>query len=74
MSTKTLRMLFTDSEGRTRAISMQDPVETPAAAMVEATMDHIIATDLFKPQEATLVGKVRAEIVERTVDTVFDPS
>ena len=74
MSTKTLRMLFADNEGRTRAISMQDPVETPDAALIETTMDHIIAADLFKPSFATLVEKIRAEIVERSVDTVYDPS
>jgi len=74
MSTKTLRMLFLDDQGRTRAISMQDPVESPAAALIETTMDHIIDQDLFKPSFATLVEKVRAEIVERSVDTVYDPA
>lgn len=72
MSTKTLRMIFTDAEGRTRAISLRDPVESPSAVLVEQTMDHIITQDIFKPSFVSLVEKVKAEVVERSVDEIYD--
>ncbi len=72
MSTKTLRMIFTDAEGRTRAISLRGPVENPSAVLVEDTMDHIIAQDVFKPAFTSLVSKVKAEVVERSVDEIYD--
>lgn len=71
MPIKTLRMIFTDAEGRTRAISLRDPVANPGAALVEQTMDHIITQDIFKPSNLSLVTKVKAEVVERSVAEVY---
>ncbi len=69
---KTLRLLFRDDSDVLRAVSIPDPVETPGEQDIVNIMDHIIATDLIKPSEATLTSKVRAEVVERTVDEVYE--
>ncbi len=69
---KTLRLLFRDNGDRLRAVSIPDPVETPAEQDIVNIMDHIIAADLIKPNEATLTEKIRAEVVERTVDEVYE--
>jgi len=71
---KQLRMLFQTAEGRTSAVSLRDPVENPDAGAIEATMDHIVNNELIVTNSGLLTAKIRAEVVERTVDTVFDPS
>ncbi len=71
--TKTLRLLFTCSEGRTRAVSLRDPIESPGETAIEDLMDHVVDNDLIKPQGVSLVSKVGAEMVERSVDTVYEP-
>ena len=69
---KTLRMLFQTAEGRTSAVSLRDPVENPDAAAVEACMDQIVNNDLIESNSGLLVEKIRAEVVERSVDTVYN--
>ncbi len=69
---KTLRMIFEDAEGKNRAVTIADPVDNPGAMLVEDTMDHIVNNDIFSTAGGSLVAKVRAEVVERTVDTIYD--
>jgi len=71
---KTLRMLFLNEEGRTSAVSLADPEEELDAQVVEDCMNHIIDSNMLRTTGGDLVEKVRAEIVERSVDTVFDPA
>jgi len=72
MSTKTLRMLFLTGEGRTSAISVPDPDENITQQQVEACMDHIVTNDIFDTNSGSLVEKIRAEVVERSVDTIYE--
>ena len=69
---KTLRLLFRDMENTLRAVSIPDPVETPGEQDIVNIMDHLINADLIKPNEGSLISKVRAEVVERTVDEVYE--
>lgn len=72
MSTKTLRMIFENAEGNNRAVSIADPVESPGEQLVADTMDLIINNDVFQTTGGDLVAKVRAEVVERSVATIYD--
>ena len=69
---KTLRLLFRDANDTMRAVSIPDPVETPGEQDIINVMDHIISADLIKPNETSLTAKIRAEVVERTVDEVYE--
>ncbi len=69
---KTLRMIFENAEGKNRAVSITDPVDEPGAQLVEDTMDLIVDNDIFSTTGGSLVAKVRAEVVERSVDTIYD--
>lgn len=69
--TKNLRLVFIDSIGKMRAVTIANPVESPGEQLIEDTMDHIIDKDVFQTTGGSLVEKVRAEIVERSVDEVF---
>ncbi len=71
---KTLRMLFLNEEGRTSAVSLADPEENLDAQVIEDCMDHIIDSNMLQTNNGDLVEKIRAEVVERSVDTVFDPA
>lgn len=68
---RTLRMIFENVEGRQTAISLFDPDPSPDAQDVEDTMDHIVDNDIFLTSGGSITGKVRAEIVERSVDSVY---
>ncbi len=70
--TKTLRMIFEDEGGSNRSVTITDPVESPDAQLVEDTMDHIVDNDIFLTSGGSLVAKVRAEVVERSVGTVYE--
>ncbi len=69
---KHLRMIFENAEGNNRAVSIADPVAEPGEQLVEDTMDLIIDNDVFSTTGGSLVKKVRAEVVERSVDTIYD--
>jgi len=69
MST-TLQMIFSNEMGRNSTISLADPEEQLSSEEIEAVMDSIVAKDIFNTAGGDIVGKVRAQIVTRTVDTV----
>lgn len=69
---RTLRMVFENTEGRQTAISLFDPDPEPAALDVENAMDHILNNDIFNTSGGAITGKVRAEIVERSVEDVYN--
>lgn len=69
--TTNLRMVFSNEMGRQTAISMFDPDPALTEESVEAVMDFIIEKDFFDTTGGALTGKVRAEIVERSVENLF---
>jgi len=66
----TLQMIFSNTEGRNNTISVADPNPELTSVEVEAVMDSIITKNVFITSGGDLVGKVRAQVVTRTVDLV----
>ena len=71
---KTLRMLFRNDSGTTSVISVPEPKDPVVAQEVENCMDFIVAQDIFAPNAGDLTEKIRAEVVERTVEDVYTPA
>ncbi len=69
--TRTLRMVFENTEGRNTAISVWDPNPEVSAQVLEDTMDHIVNGDIFLSSGGDLVAKVKAELVERSVEDKY---
>lgn len=70
-TTSVLRMVFLDATDKSRAINVQDPDPEITAMEVEAVMDSVISRNVFDTAGGDLVSKVKAEIVEREVTTLF---
>ncbi len=66
----TLQMIFSNTDGRNNTISVADPDPETTGAEVEAVMDSVIAKNVFETSGGELVGKVRAQVVTRTVDVL----
>lgn len=66
----TLQMIFSNTEGRNSTISVADPNPELTEPEVEAVMDSIITKNVFETTGGELVGKVRAQVVTRTVDVL----
>ena len=67
---KKLELQFTNFEGKTATISIDDPIEPVEAATVSAAMDTIIAANIFTSTGGDLVTKKGARVVERNVTEV----
>lgn len=70
-TTSVLRMVFLDATDKSRAINVQDPDPEITSMEVEAVMDSVISRNVFDTAGGDLVSKVKAEIVEREVTTLF---
>ena len=70
-TTSVLRMVFLDATDKSRAINVQDPDPEITSMEVEAVMDSVISKNVFDTAGGDLVSKVKAEIVEREVTTLF---
>lgn len=66
----TLQLIFSNTEGRNSTISVADPNPELTEPEVEAVMDSIITKNVFETTGGELVGKVRAQVVTRTVDVL----
>ena len=71
---KTLRLLFRDEMDRLRAINLPEPEENLDVSDIEDCMNHIVDKDIFATAGGALVEKIRAEVVERSVDEIYDAS
>ncbi len=69
---ETLQMIFSNVEGRNTTISVGDPDPEITALDVETVMDSVIARNVFNTSGGDINGKVRAQIVSRTVDTLAE--
>lgn len=68
----TLQMIFSNTEGRNITISVIDPDPELTALEVEAAMDSVITRNIFQTTGGDIVGKVRAQVVSRTVDVLSE--
>ncbi len=74
MPTKTLRLIFENFDERQTVINIPDPAEPVVEATVSELMDKVIDSDVFLTSGGAITKKIRAEVVERSVDLVYDPS
>lgn len=70
--TETLQMIFSNHEGRNTTISVADPDESITSEAVEAVMDMIVDKDIFDTTGGQITGKVRAQVVSRSVNTLAE--
>jgi len=71
MST-TLQMIFSNEEGRNTTMSLPDPDPALTASEVETVMDSVITRNIFQTTGGEITGKVRAQVVSRTVDVLSE--
>lgn len=71
-TTQTLQMRFITQAGTRATISLDNPKDTLTEAEVTAAMDQIIAKNVFLTTGGDLVAKDSAQIVDRTVNTIYD--
>ncbi len=70
--TRTLQMIFRNAENRNVTISLTDPVEELESEAVEAVMEEILDANIFQTAGGDIVGKVRAQVVSREVETITE--
>lgn len=66
MIIQSLYLDFIDNEGKTRSISVDEPVEDLTEVQVKTAMENIITLDIF--EEYRLVGLKGARIVTKTIE------
>ncbi|AGL00262.1 DUF2922 domain-containing protein [Desulfoscipio gibsoniae] len=71
-TTQTLQMSFINQAGTRTTISLDNPKDTLTEAEVVAAMDQIIAKNIFNTSGGDLVAKHSAQIIDRTVNVVFE--
>jgi len=71
MST-TLQMIFSNEDGRNTTMSLPDPDPALTASEVETVMDSVITRNIFQTTGGEIIGKVRAQVVSRTVDVLSE--
>lgn len=69
--TQTLRMTFLNQGNKNVTLSLDNPREDVTAAEVQATMDLIIARNIFTSTGGDLVSKVNARIIDTTTTELF---
>ena len=69
---RTLRLIFRDEERRNTTMSVSDPHDELNSVDVEFAMDLILSSDVFETSGGSIVGKVKAEVVSREVETILE--
>jgi hypothetical protein len=64
-------MTFLSQGSRNVTLSLDNPREDLTAAEVQATMDLIIARNIFTSSGGDLVSKVNARIIDTTTTELF---
>jgi len=65
-------MTFVNQAGTRTTISLDNPKDTLIEAEVVAAMDQIIAKNIFNATGGDLVAKHSAQIIDRTVNVVYE--
>ncbi|WP_066633288.1 DUF2922 domain-containing protein [Desulfolucanica intricata] len=71
-TTQTLQMRFVTQAGSRVTISLDNPRDDLTEAEVTAAMDQIIASNIFITTGGDLVGKDSAQIIDRTVNVLYE--
>ncbi|MFA7468533.1 MAG: DUF2922 domain-containing protein [Desulfotomaculaceae bacterium] len=71
-TTQTLQMRFVNQAGSRVSISLDNPKDDLTEAEVTAAMDQIIAKNVFITSGGDLVSKDSAQIIDRTVNVLYD--
>ncbi|RFU70978.1 DUF2922 domain-containing protein [Peribacillus saganii] len=64
---KTLELIFVTEEGKTSAISIEDPKEPVNIADVKMAMEQVVAAQAFTTQTGGLASVKGARVIERNV-------
>lgn len=70
MAEKYLLMTFKDESGKKVSISLKGIKDDLTQEQINATMDLLIANDVFYSSGGSYVSKVKAEIITKQVDTI----
>ncbi len=71
-ATQTLQMSFVNQAGTRTTISLDNPKDDLTQAEVVAAMDQIIAKNIFNTSGGDLVAKYSAQIVDKTVNVLYE--
>ncbi|AQS60256.1 MULTISPECIES: DUF2922 domain-containing protein [Eubacteriales] len=71
-TTQTLQMRFVTQAGTRVTISLDNPRDDLTEAEVTAAMDQIIAKNIFSTSGGDLVAKDSAQIIDRTVNVIYE--
>lgn len=69
---RTLQMVFRNAEGRNTTLSVAEPRLDLEAAEVSAAMDGVLSANIFNTTGGDIIGKVRAQIIDRQVETIAE--
>lgn len=69
---ETLQMIFSNEDGRNTTLSIADPETELTALEVESVMDSVITRNVFETTGGNIIGKVRAQLISRTVDVLAE--
>ncbi len=69
---ETLRLIFRNTEGRLATLNVPDPRSGITETDITTCMDSIITANMFETTGGDITEKVRAEIVSRSVDVVYE--
>lgn len=70
---KTLRMIFSSQAGRSVTLTLDNPRSDLTAAEIEATMDLVIARNIFNSSGGDLVTKQDIKVIDSTTNDLYDP-
>lgn len=74
-TTKTLRLIFTNSQNKKTSLTMPDAAEDLGEEEVRQAMDEIASANVFKRKGVDLYTQTNsAEYIERTVTPLFTNS
>ncbi|NLZ27369.1 MAG: DUF2922 domain-containing protein [Firmicutes bacterium] len=65
-------MVFRNAQGRNTTLSVADPQVDLEAAEVSAAMDEVLDANIFNTTGGDIISKVRAQIVDRQVETLAE--
>lgn len=73
-TTRVLRMTFRNQSGSNVSISLNNPRTDLTAAEVTASMDLVIAKNIFTSAGGDLVSKQDAQLIDTTTTDLYTPA
>jgi hypothetical protein len=66
-------MIFSSQAGRSVTLTLDNPRSDLTAAEIEATMDLVIARNIFNSSGGDLVTKQDIKVIDSTTNDLYDP-